>query len=218
MIDKKYYRDFLIILLGVPLVVGICMVIVNTIANKFALDLIIAEVVYRIVGVIFTAPIAYHICKKYGISWKDEIISLSSKDVWVKAFPIFSILIVVNVIIDAVVDGVSITSKHLQIIDIYSKYADNIGIVGFFSEMLYYIGEGVWLASILYVGSKRWDYLGLIVLLLYWVPNHLWCRGTGIDILNFAFAGVLAFALEWCRRTVNNFIMVAFLFVLMVVI
>jgi hypothetical protein len=210
--EREYYVDFLIVFAGIPLIVGLCMVAVNAVANELALK----QFPYYVPGIALAFPVAYHVCRKYGIAWKDELLRFGSKDVWIKALPIILILIPLNVVVDAAVDGVPITSKHLQVMDIYSSYADDL--VGFISEMLFYVGEGVWLASVLYVGSRRWEYLGLIALLLYWVPNHLWCRNAGIDVLNFAFAGVLPFALEWCRRTVNNFVMVAFLFVLMVVI
>jgi len=152
----------------------------------------VAILVNHVINAILRLSITLHYDKKYGIFWKD--LAFDPRNI----VSILAVVVFLEVILFPILSGE--LPYEPQIVCEYRWFSKlGTGLIGYAMQFLYYIAEGIWIASILEIGSKRWNYGGLVLLLIFWTPWHLF-RLNGIDVLNFVWAVITAFVLEWCRR------------------
>ena len=164
------------------------------------LDLFKRNPFFAGVGILFThitivvtrLSLILHYDKKYGIHWTDELSKMNVRGL----LPIVIVVLFFEVVVYFAITG----DYTPQITGEYKWFSKlGTGFVGYVMQFLYYVVEGIWIASVLEIGSKRWNYGGLIALLIFWTPGHL-LRLNGISLLNFSWAIVTAIILELCRR------------------
>ena len=143
------------------------------------------------INTILRLSLTLHYNKKYGIRWSRGLLHIQN------IVPILAVVLFLEVILFPILSG---EVYEPQIVCEYRFFKTlGTGLIGYIMQFLYYVGEGVLIASILEIGSRLRSYGGLILLLIFWTPWHLF-RLTGIDFLNFTWAIVTLFILEWCRR------------------
>jgi hypothetical protein len=148
-----------------------------------------------VIGYILIVSIRYLIVnyyiKKYKISLKFNLSNIK------KILPLIVAIVILNVFIEPIILG---EPYKLQILAEYNFHVKmGSGILGYGLEILFYIMEGIWIATALYIGSRVNKWAGLIIVLIFWSLPHIM---HGIAGLIMASSAAIIF--EIIRRKTND--------------
>ncbi len=148
-----------------------------------------------VINYILTIPSWYllttHYIKKYEIPLKFNLSNIK------KILPLIVVIVILNVFIEPIVEGKPYKLQALAEYNAHLRIGD--GILGYGLEVIYYIMEGLWIATALYISSRASKWAGLIILLIFWSIPHIM---HGIAGLVMAIAAAIVF--ENIRRNTDN--------------
>jgi len=148
-----------------------------------------------VIGYILIVSIRYLIVnyyiKKYKISLKFNLSNIK------KILPLIVAIVILNVFIEPIILG---EPYKLQILAEYNFHVKmGSGILGYGLEIIYYIMEGLWVATALCIGSRANKWAGLIIVLIFWAFPHIM-----YGIVGLIMASSVAIIFEIIRRKTND--------------
>ena len=138
--------------------------------------------------------------RRHGLSWREQLAGLRQLDRerLLKLLPVLALALAMELV------PTLLLGETPQAYEEYRFYVQvGTGALGYALALAYYLAEGLWLATVLELGSLRARWGGLAILLAIWAPPHL-LRPHGIDVVNLLWALATAVILELSRRVSRN--------------
>jgi hypothetical protein len=95
-----------------------------------------------------------------------------------KILPFIVAIVILNVFIEPIIAGEPYKSQILAEYNFHLIIGS--GILGYGLEIIYYIMEGLWVATALCIGSRANKWAGLVIVLMFWAFPHVWAGIAGL--------------------------------------